>query len=412
MEYGCIAKKLSHSYSADIHALIGDYNYILREVPEEELDLFMRKKDFLGINVTIPYKKAVMPYLDDIDPAALRIGSVNTVVNRSGRLFGYNTDYAGMRALIKRTGVEISGKKVLILGTGGTSATANVLARDLGARQVLTVSRREGEGVITYKEAAEKHSDSEIIINTTPAGMFPDNFSKPLDIEPFARLEGLIDAVFNPNRTRLVLDAQARGIKAAGGLFMLVAQAVYAAEHFFDKKIDETEIDRIYREIIHKKENIGLTGMPASGKSTIGRLVADILNRDFYDCDAEIEKDAGMKISEIFEKYGENHFRDIETETLKRLSMLSGVVISTGGGAILRDENVAALRQNSKVFFLDRDINWLKPTSDRPTASDREAIKKRYEERYPKYLLTADEVIKPGENAENNAKMIVERFLK
>lgn len=412
MEYGCIAKKLGHSYSADIHALIGDYNYILHEVPEDELDSFMRKKDFLGINVTIPYKKAVMPYLDDIDPAALRIGSVNTVVNRSGRLFGYNTDYAGMRALIKRTGVEISGKKVLILGTGGTSATANVLARDLGARQVLTVSRREGEGVITYKEAAEKHSDSEIIINTTPAGMFPDNFSKPLDIEPFARLEGLIDAVFNPNRTCLVLDAQVRGIKAAGGLFMLVAQAVYAAEHFFDKKIDENEIDRIYREIIHKKENIALTGMPASGKSTIGRLVADILDRDFYDCDVEIEKDAGMKISEIFEKYGENHFRDIETETLKRLSKLSGVVISTGGGAILRDENVAALRQNCKVFFLDRDMNWLKPTSDRPTASDREAIKKRYEERYPKYLSTADEVIKPSENAGNNAKMIVERFLK
>ena len=412
MDYGCIARKLGHSFSAEIHKLIGDYDYRLREVSEDELAGFMTRRDFKGINVTIPYKKDVITYLDEISDTARRIGSVNTVVNRGGRLYGYNTDCAGMKALISHAGISLEGKTVLVLGTGGTSATANVVARDLGAGEVLTVSRRPSEGVITYEQATGEYSHAEIIINTTPVGMFPKNYASPIDVTKFSKLEGVVDAVFNPLRTELVLNARKMGVKAVGGLYMLVAQAVYASEIFRDVKIPKTEIDRIYRELMRQKESIVLIGMPGSGKSTIGRLVAERLNREFLDTDSEIVAREGMEITDIFRQKGESAFRDIETDVLKDTVRRSGIVLATGGGVILREENVGALRQNCKVFFLDRDLNWLTPTSDRPTASDKEALRKRYEERYNRYVEAADIVVKPVQDKAENAEIIIREFLK
>lgn len=413
MEYGCIAKKLGHSYSADIHSMIGGYDYILQEVSEDELDSFMKKRDFKGINVTIPYKKDVLPYLDEIDSEAKEIGSVNTVVNREGKLYGYNTDILGMSALLEYADISVSGRSVLILGTGGTSVMAQIMCKKLGAKDITVVSRRAVGGAVSYLDAMKNHSGSHVIINTTPVGMYPDNYAEPpIQLSEFTHLEAVVDAIYNPDSTRLVIEAKKRGIKAVGGLYMLVAQAVYASEKFRDTKIDRSEILRIYNAIRRTKLNIALTGMPASGKSTIGMAVARMLNRRFVDTDIEIEKRTGTKISEIFKTGGEERFRDIETDIIRNISRENGLVISTGGGAILRDENVEALSLNSKVFFLDRDLNWLKPTKDRPTASDFEAMKKRYEERYPRYVSTADEVIRPGESVEDNAKMIAERFLK
>ena len=412
MDYGCIARKLGHSFSAEIHKLIGDYDYRLREVPDEELAGFMLRRDFKGINVTIPYKKDVIPYLDGISDTARAIGSVNTVVNRGGKLFGYNTDFAGMKALIAHAGISPAGKTVLVLGTGGTSATAQAVAKSLGAKEVIAVSRRPAPGVITYEQAAAEYCNAEIIINTTPVGMFPENYASPIDLTKFPKLEGLADAVFNPLRTELVLSARKLGIKAEGGLYMLVAQAVYASEIFRDVEIPKSEIDRIYAELLKQKENIALVGMPASGKSTLGRLVAERLGREFTDTDSEIVARAGMEIPVIFRTKGEKGFRDIETEVLKDVVRRSGIVVATGGGAILREENVNALRQNCKVFFLDRDPDWLTPTSDRPTASDREAIRRRYAERYEKYCDAADAVIKPVQDKAENAEIIIREFLK
>ena len=372
----------------------------------------MKARDFIGINVTIPYKKDVIPYLSEMNDIAARIGSVNTVVNRGGKLYGYNTDYFGLKALIAHAKISLDGRTVLILGTGGTSVMAQCVASDLGAKEVKAVSRRPADGVITYREAEENYRDAEIIINTTPVGMFPENYAAPIDISRFERLEGVVDAVFNPLRTPLVLSAEKRGIKAEGGLYMLVAQAVYASEIFRDVSIPKTEIDRIFREVLRMKENIALTGMPACGKSATGRFIAEKLGRELVDTDDEIVKRTGKEITEIFAELGEEGFRDIETEVIKDVCKRSGIVISTGGGAILRDENVDALRQNCKVFFLDRDPDWLTPTADRPTASDRAAIRKRYDERHDRYISTADEVIIPADGAEINAKTVIERFLK
>lgn len=411
MEYGLIAKKLGHSFSREIHALIGDYGYEMCELREDELAEFMKKKDFSGINVTIPYKKDVLPYLDSINEFAERIGSVNTVVNRSGRLYGYNTDYFGMKALIEEhMGIKLEGKKVLILGTGGTSVTAKVVAEDLKAGEILTVSRTPKDGEISYSEATSKHADADVIINTTPVGMFPNNYACPIDLEPFYKLEAAVDAIYNPNRTEFVRQAEKKGAKASGGLYMLVAQAVYASEIFRDTTISKSEIQRIYREVYLMKENIVLTGMPACGKTTAGKLIAEIMNREFIDTDSEIVSRTGKDIPAIFAELGEKGFRDIETEVIKDVGKRSGIVIATGGGAVLRDENVSALKQNCKVFYIDRPIEWLRPTSDRPTASDYEAIKRRYGERHKRYEDTADVIIKPSENASETAEMIVERF--
>ena len=389
MKYGCIGKKLAHSFSKEIHRRLADYEYGLFELAEEAVGPFLEKKEFAAINVTIPYKQTVIPYLDFVSDIANRIGAVNTVVNREGRLYGYNTDYYGMRALMERVGADLSGKKVLVLGTGGTSKTACVVAADLGAGEILTVSRSKKEGCITYGDAVSLHGDAAILINTTPAGMYPDCEGSPLSLSAFRRLEGVIDAVYNPLCTNLVLDARERGAKAEGGLYMLVMQAVVAVEKFLDTEIEKTRADAVFADLLAEKENVVLTGMPGSGKSTVGRLLG-IPGYEFVDTDAEIEKRAGCTVRELIDTRGEGAFRDLESEVICDVSKEGGRVISTGGGAILREENVRALRRNGRIFFLDAPLSRLRATKDRPLSDTEDKLKRLYEERIGIYKTTAD----------------------
>ena len=390
MKYGLIGEKLGHSFSKDIHNMLADYDYQLTEIAKEDFHAFMEAKDFNAINVTIPYKQDVIPYLDSISDVAKSIGAVNVIVNKEGKLYGYNTDFAGMEALTKHMGLLLSGKKVLILGSGGTSKTAYALAKSLEARKILRLSRTAREDCITYEDAYRNHLDAEIIINTTPAGMFPKVDSCAIEIERFTKLEGAIDAVYNPLRTEFMQRAEKMGAKASGGLYMLVAQAVFAVEHFLDCKLDSSKLDEVFDKILESKENIVLTGMPSCGKTTIGKALASKLDWQLIDTDAEIVKKAGKPITDIFAEEGEKAFRDLESQVISDVSMMQGVIISTGGGAILRDENIKALKKNGKVYFIDRKLEDLAATKDRPLSSDIESLKKRYDERYDIYCHTAD----------------------
>lgn len=405
-QYGCIGKKLTHSFSKEIHARLADYEYGLIELAEEEIPAFFAAKNFAAINVTIPYKQTVIPYLDEVSDIAARIGAVNTIVNRAGKLYGYNTDYYGMKALIDRVGLDLRGKKVLVLGTGGTSKTARVVATDLGASLVLTVSRRKTEDYITYDEATALHGDAEIIINTTPAGMYPDCESKPVDIVGFSRLEGVIDAVYNPLRTNLVLDAMERGIKAEGGLYMLVMQAVVAVERFLDTKIPKETADRVFASVLASKENIVLTGMPGSGKSTVGRLL-DLDGFELIDTDAEIEKRCCCTVKELIAEQGETAFRDLETQVVRDVSSVSGRIISTGGGAILRKENIRCLKRNGRLYFIDADLSRLRATGDRPLSNTQDKLTKLYHDRIGIYRATADVTVPDLPTAKAEADYIV-----
>lgn len=397
MKYGLLGEKLGHSFSKEIHARLADYEYELRELNAEELDALFRKKDFEAVNVTIPYKQTVIPYLDEISERAKTIGAVNAVVNRNGKLFGDNTDFAGMRALALHAGADMKNKKVLVLGTGGTSKTACAVAKDLGAREFLRVSRTKKEDAVTYEEAAEKHSDAQIIINTTPVGIFPKTNASPIDLSVFPKLEAVLDAIFNPLRTELVLTAQERGIIASGGLYMLVAQAVYASALFLNKKADEKKTDEVYKEILNEKRNIFLIGMPSSGKSSVGKKLAEMAGKEFEDTDAMLVKRFGEPIADYIRKNGEKTFRDAESEVIAEAAKERGKVIATGGGAILRKEKVREMKRNGVTVFLDRDLSLLTATSDRPLSSTKEALERLYNERFPIYEKAADVTVKSND---------------
>ena len=407
MDYGLIGEKLPHSFSKEIHELIGDYKYSLKELKPDELENFILSKNFKAINVTIPYKQAVIPFLDEISPEAEEIGAVNTIVNRDGVLYGYNTDFGGMRALIERVGVVLKYKKALILGTGGTSRTAMAVCERLGAKEIYRVSRSGREGSVTYEQAYAEHADADVIINTTPCGMYPDIFGCPVDLTPFTGLSGVIDAVYNPLNTSLVLAARGRGVSAGGGLYMLVAQAVLAAELFLGRELEAVELtNKIYDQIYFEKRNIVLTGMPGSGKSTVGKIVAKQLGRDFIDTDRLIVERYG-EIRKIFEEHGEKYFRDLESKIIRELAPLNGKVISTGGGAILRELNADALRHNGELFFIDRSPEYLIPTDDRPLADKRAKIMNLYKKRIDTYMSTADYIIDGDCDPEDVADSII-----
>ena len=410
MEYGLIAEKLGHSFSKEIHAKLADYDYELKELRPEEVKDFILKKDFKAINVTIPYKETVMPYLDEIDDKAMLIGSVNTIVNNDGKLYGYNTDFFGMEQLILKNGVSLKDKKVLILGSGGTAKTAFAVSKHLGAEKIYFVSRSKTDSTITYDEALSCHFDAEVIINTTPVGMYPNIEKTPVDLRCFKKLSAVIDVIYNPLKTQLLLNAEKVGIKAVGGLYMLIAQAKVACEYFLNKKIDDSVMDAVYKDILSSKQNVVFVGMPSSGKSTVGKLVAEKLSRKFLDTDLLIFEKTGMTPAEIINGRGENEFRLIESEVISEISKLSGVVIATGGGAILNDENIKNLKKNGRIWFIDRNVDSLIPTSDRPLSSTKEQLIKRYNERYPVYMACADFVLKDIESAEKTAEQTIKDF--
>lgn len=412
MKYGLIGEHLKHSYSCEIHAQIADYEYELHEIPPSGLGEFLKKREFNAINVTIPYKQDVIPYLDEISDTAKRIGAVNTIVNRNGRLYGDNTDFAGMLALAKHIGVDMKGRKVLILGTGGASKTGHALAEYMGAQSVYYVSRSRKDGSITYEQAVTEHSDAQIIINATPVGMFPKQDGRPIDISAFPKLEGVIDAIYNPLRTNLILDAQERGIPAEGGLYMLSAQAVHASAVFRDIPLDESLVDKAFKSVKNDKQSIVLIGMPSSGKTTVGRILAEKCGKQLADTDEYIVRKIGMPISDFFAKFGEAEFRRIEKETVAELSATGGRIIATGGGAVLDAENVRALKQNGVLVFLDRRPENLVATDDRPLASRRSALEKLYAERYDIYCAAAELHIDANTTPEAEADAILKELAK
>ncbi|MCI6771376.1 MAG: shikimate dehydrogenase [Oscillospiraceae bacterium] len=405
MKYAVIGEKLGHSFSKVIHEHFAPYKYDIVEVSPDDFDAFMTKRDFSGINVTIPYKQRVMEYLSYIDPMAQEIGAVNTVVNRNGVLYGYNTDFGGLKKLILRQGFDFTDQKVLILGSGGTSKTAFAVSKALGAASVLRVSRK---GELTYENVLSLHADADFIINTTPCGMFPKNDTAAISLDGFEHLKGVVDVVYNPLETKLVRKAREKGIKGCCGLYMLVAQAVSASEIFLDASYDESVYEDTYKYVLSKKQNIVLTGMPGSGKSTIGKALSEKLGKEFIDTDELIIKNEKMPISEIFARHGESYFRFAETEAIKEASAKSGFVIATGGGAVLKKENVDYLRSNGKIFFLNRPIEDILPTDDRPLSSTRADLQKRFDERYPIYQETADEEIFVDGKVENAVRRIEE----
>ncbi len=390
MEYGLIGEHLGHSYSPEIHARIGDYPYELKEIPRNELADFIKERSFKGINVTIPYKQDVIPLLDEVSESALSIGAVNTIVNKDGRLYGYNTDFLGMKAALNFGGISLEGRRVLILGTGGTSGTAMAVAKSLGAASSIKVSRTGNDGAITYEKAVTEHRDTEIILNTTPVGMYPNAGKSPVDISNFPELDGVMDVIYNPLYTELLLDARERDIPHVGGLYMLAAQAEYASALFFGREPDEELIEAVYFSLLSKKRNIALIGMSGSGKSAVGREIARVTGMELVDTDAEIVKRAGKPISDIFACEGEKAFRDMESEVIKELSDRTGFIISTGGGSVLRNENVRALRRGSVLAWLDRPPMKLTFSDDRPLAQSREAALRHYDERYEIYKAAAD----------------------
>ena len=384
MKCGLLGRKLGHSYSPQIHGLLGDYSYDLFEKEPEELASFLKDGDFTGINVTIPYKKDVIPYLDALSPAAQQIGSVNTIVRRAdGSLFGHNSDYFGFVSLVKHSGIAVEGKKVLVLGSGGTSSMVVTALRDLGAAPV--VISRSGEN--NYGNL-HLHSDASVIVNATPVGMYPNTGVSPIDLNRFPKLDGVLDVIYNPAKTQLLLDAEKLGIPHENGLWMLVAQAKEASEYFTGKKLSDDMIARIHHKLSRQMKNIVLIGMPGCGKSTIGNLLARKLGRKFVDADEEIIQLAGKSIPEIFAQDGEEIFREWETMALEHLGKQSGLVIATGGGCVTRQGNYPALHQNGSIVWLERDLSLL-PTDGRPL-SQSNRLEEMYAVRKPMYEAFAD----------------------
>lgn len=408
MKYGLIGSKLTHSFSKVIHEKFGNYDYELLEISEENFHSYMLKKDFNAINVTIPYKEKVIPYLDIISPQAKKIGAINTVINKDGKLYGYNTDYYGLKALLGKLEINCKRKKILILGSGGTSKTTKAVIEDMGCNCYYFVSRTKTPQTITYQEAIKNHSDCNLIINTTPRGMYPNNKDLSIDIDKFKKLEAVVDVIYNPLRTKLIVKAQNNKIVAIGGLYMLVAQAFYASCLFQNKNLSEELMDDIYHNLMREKENIVLVGMPSSGKTMIGKMLARRLNKEFIDTDELIKAQIQMEISEYILKFGEGSFRIIESQIIEEVSKRMNIIIATGGGAILNAINIENLKENGKIIFLNRCLDKLIATGDRPLTTTREMLETRYYEREPLYKTLSDLTIDNNHSLENAVDEIIE----
>ena len=389
MEYGLIGEKLGHSFSKIIHEKLADYTYELCPLAKDELDAFMTAKQFKAINVTIPYKQDVIPYCDVLDDSAKRIGVVNTIVNRDGKLFGYNTDFAGFLYNLNAHGITLKDKKVMICGSGGTCKTVTAVAEYMGAKEILVVSRSKKENAVTYEECI-RHKDVDVVVNASPKGMYPDNGESPLDLSNFPNCKAVVDVIYNPLKTRLLQQAEQLGMKAVNGLEMLVAQAKFAVEHFLSTEIENDKIDQITLELLKLLTNIVLIGMPSSGKTLTGKALCKYIDKTVVDTDAVIVERSGMSIKEMFARHGEAYFRQWEHDVIEEFSKQNGLIIATGGGAIKNEENIQNLKQNGVVMFIDRDLEHLLVTDDRPLSKDTNAVAKLYEERYPLYTKYGD----------------------
>ena len=386
MRFGLLGRKLGHSYSPQIHALLGDYEYPLYEKEPEDIEAFMTSNDFDGMNVTIPYKETVMPYMSQLSETAQKIGSVNTVTRLpDGTLYGDNTDYYGFSYMLDSAGFDVKDKKVIVLGNGGASKTAVCVCRDKGAKEVTVISRRSETD--NYQNIA-KHSNADYIINTTPVGMYPNNGESPVDLGIFKQCKGVADLIYNPSKTQFLLDAESLSIPAVNGLTMLCAQAVKAAESFTKQKYDNNTALEITKKLESQMLNIVLVGMPGCGKSTAAKTLSRMLGREVIDTDDLIKTNEGREISEIFSTEGEEYFRNAESLAVKQAGKQSGKIIATGGGAILSDENKTALRQNSVVVFLKRDLSQL-DTDNRPL-SQGNSLAEMYKKRLPHYEAVCD----------------------
>jgi len=399
---GLIGHKLSHSFSPEIHSYLADYEYKLYEMEENEVAEFLKNCPLDALNVTIPYKKTVMPFLDYISETAQRIGSVNTIVKRKDGLFGYNTDYYGFSYMVQKSGIEIKDKKVLVLGSGGASLTVKTVLSDMDAKEIITVSR---SGENNY-ENIHIHADADVIVNTTPVGMFPNNGIAPVDLRIFKKLSGVLDLIYNPSVTRLLYDAEKLGIPHINGLTMLSAQAKKACELFLGTEIEKDPTTEIVKNIEKRLKNIVLVGMPGSGKSTAGKLLSEKLSKAFIDTDEIIIKNSAMPIPEIFSLYGEDEFRKRETEAAKEAGKTSGSVIATGGGIITREENYYPLHQNSYIIWLRRDTSLL-PTDGRPISQQND-INELYKKRAPLYEKFSDAKVEVSDNPKITVQRIID----
>ena len=400
MQCGLLGRKLGHSYSPQIHSHLASYEYTLFEKEPEELEAFLKHGNFTGLNVTIPYKKDVIPFLTELSPTAKRLGAVNTIVRRSdGSLIGHNTDYFGFCSMVGRSGLQVAGKKVLVLGSGGASNTAVAALEEMDA-QVVVISR---SGENNY-DNLHLNADAAVIVNTTPVGMYPKTGVSPIDLGVFPRLEGVLDVVYNPARTQLLLDAESRGITTMNGLWMLVAQAKESAEWFAGVQIPDEKIARIHGLLRSQMENIVLIGMPGCGKTTVGRALANMQGKRFVDADAVLEERVGRKITDIIPTDGEEAFRQMETDTLAELGKQSGLVIATGGGCVTRERNYPLLHQNGTILWLTRDLNKL-PTHGRPL-SQAGKLQQMYAVREPMYRRFADAVVSNDGTVEDTMAQI------
>ena len=397
---GLLGRKLGHSYSPQIHGELGDYPYTLFEKEPEDLEHFLKNGNFSALNVTVPYKKAVIPYLDELSPRAQALGAVNTIVRRNGKLIGHNTDYFGFEQMLLQSGLNVTGKKVLVLGSGGASNTAVAVLKEQNA-QVVVISR---SGENNYQNIG-LHADAQVIVNTTPVGMYPNTCCSPMDLDVFPYLEGVLDVIYNPARTALLRQAEERGLVSVNGLLMLVAQAAEASQWFTGNPIPRKKIREIHRKLRCQMENIILIGMPGSGKSSVGRYLAAHMEKAFVDADETIVELAGKSIPEIFTQDGEPVFRDWECKALAELGKRSGLVIATGGGCVTRPENYGLLRQNGTCFCLDRGIDQL-PTDGRPL-SQKGSLEEMYAIRKPLYDQFADYHIDCNGSIQSAAKEIL-----
>ncbi len=405
MKCGLVGEHLGHSFSPMIHAQMADYPYDLVELTPEEVGSFVKNGGYDAFNVTIPYKQTVIPFLDGISPEAERIGAVNTVVRRpDGKLWGYNTDYFGFDGMLTASGVDVRDKKALVLGSGGASLTVCAVLRDRGVRELVVVGRR----LENNYDNLDRHFDAEVIVNTTPVGMYPNNGQTLLDLNRFPNCQGVLDVIYNPARTALLLDAEARGIPCINGLYMLVAQAVKAFELFTGDSAEEGVIDFITKQIEADTKNVILIGMPGCGKSSVGKLLADKMSRPFYDADTEFGAMHNMTPAEAIEALGEERFREMEHEVLVALGKLSGTVIACGGGAVTKDYNYAPLHQNGVIIYLERKLAKL--AKDGRPISQRTSLETLYSARKASYERFADIRIESTEIKEKTAEMMLKRL--